>query len=1206
MNARATPLLPLPCAPEALAELSRDPDNLLVLRGHGGRARKHWRRGLDGAPEKVGERPPAEYLAGVLKVDSIELLGKAWGWLQTRTDTVAVLGGLAPAGALEVARGRRIRRRKLPREGAPAHLEERATRTLVLDVDDADTPSGYDMSTPEGRAGAVRAFLATLPAPLAGASCWAQWTGSAGVRGWAQLKLRLVYRLARPLTPAEQKAWLAWAGVPADPAIYHAAQPIYVARPSFGSGLGDPLPGKARLFFLAGEREEVDIPPVELARATARKPATPKATVRRSGEVWRAPAYPHGRDDVTARGEAALGAALGSLRSTRGSRHAAVREAARRYAGPAVAGGHCSAELARSLLLRAAARLGLGGERLRQAEAAISWGLERGGTAARPEEAAQPDTPRWPWGSRPTEHDVRRGGAERVAPWFAGVVKKAKAKPEELLVAQVPAGAGKTHGAVEEACAAVGGGETRAIFRAGETRAIFTRTLNLAEEAAALAREISPATPVRVLRGALHDCKIAAEYRSQLRAGDEAAELLLNNLAHAYAEGGRVGLCGRPDDPTQLCEHYENCPGAARPTVAPGELIVATLDLAPHLKLPEETVSYVDESPRAWRPEESLGAADLLTLREQGGTCPRCAGRAGLGGHHSPQACWSRRFHAGGDAGGALTKLSEILAILPHTHPAGEHARYLLPRELSLAALDPAGALAALGAAAVAEEERAAKTRERRGRFKLVGAGPENRFAAPPAALPVVARAGERPQIPSRAAHRLLLDFSAAAAKGAWPEDVGVRVEPDGTATFVRWGRVRLPPGAVIALDATASSNATQWDALARQNGRRGARIQELSLIGGAPTALHVRTTTLRTASLFTRTRDGKLRWGARAVGAFRKVAAELEDATTGWREASELRLGILAKKPVARLLRAALHDGVDVSEYRSDRHAQAVLDDRLVARLHAIEDAGGKVVIGHYGADDVGSNRFKKCNFMLLMGAPTAEMGAAKAELEMLGVAELAAEQKARLAELPGEEREAVAEELREAALATAYRASTQGKISQAVARLRAIRRDDECRVLYIGATPPAEDDRCCPGLSWARRDITKAPAASEAAVYVEALAERELQATGELMSLGSLEALGVTKAEARGIQKRLKETRADWLVGGGARDASIIDESLALLPSPPIILQCGHPYDPAPPPDLRLSPRVAAWLARRGWRERDPEPPERAREEVGWAAAG
>ena len=345
------------------------------------RCHKSWRSSPKGAV-KTPERPGKTYSTDVIELDGIRSVWEALEDAQRQGDGFIIYGGLTPAGEDRVNRRVPIRRNKEDKPEQSANICEVPRHLMILDIDDVPIPADLNMDEGYNLRAAPARFLATLPDELKSATAVVQWTGSAGVMGWDTLKIRIFFWLHKPLLPSQMKAWLKFKKVPTDLAIYSPNQPIYVAAPSW-DGVTPPLTNKERVMLLASTHEAVRIPEAEILLADslespsqARETKGPKS-LKRATSAWRPTAYPHDQDELTLTGEAHLRQALSVLRSPSGSRHKAIRRAARKIVGPAVQAGHLSAELGRSVLLSAASRLGLREERCKQAESAINWGFSR-------------------------------------------------------------------------------------------------------------------------------------------------------------------------------------------------------------------------------------------------------------------------------------------------------------------------------------------------------------------------------------------------------------------------------------------------------------------------------------------------------------------------------------------------------------------------------------------------------------------------------------------------------------------------------------------------------------------------------------------------------------------------------------------------------------------------------------------------------------
>ena len=90
-----------------------------------------------------------------------------------------------------------------------------------------------------------RAAVATLPPEFHAASTWWQMTSSAGIK--PGIRLRLWYRLDRPVSDDEAKRWLE--ASPVDRSLYSPVQAHYVAAPIFDPTDLDPVPRRCGFWW---------------------------------------------------------------------------------------------------------------------------------------------------------------------------------------------------------------------------------------------------------------------------------------------------------------------------------------------------------------------------------------------------------------------------------------------------------------------------------------------------------------------------------------------------------------------------------------------------------------------------------------------------------------------------------------------------------------------------------------------------------------------------------------------------------------------------------------------------------------------------------------------------------------------------------------------------------------------------------------------
>lgn len=257
------------------------PDRLTLLYDAGGRplTKGYERRG--GRVVKIGYPKAAEFHARTVPLDGFASLGRALDRIAVEGRACVVRGRpgrfhprdgtpafrlLAPQPGLAYPNGQRVPAERIARDGLAADgerflavtwlptFEDAPRRWLVLDIDRLPVPAGLDDWAVEPEA-AVEQVLALLPEPFRDASCWWQVSASAvepGADGPAKtsptIRLKLAFWLDRPLAGREAKAWLAAERAPADPSVFNAVQPIYVAAPTFGGGLHDPVPRRTGIW----------------------------------------------------------------------------------------------------------------------------------------------------------------------------------------------------------------------------------------------------------------------------------------------------------------------------------------------------------------------------------------------------------------------------------------------------------------------------------------------------------------------------------------------------------------------------------------------------------------------------------------------------------------------------------------------------------------------------------------------------------------------------------------------------------------------------------------------------------------------------------------------------------------------------------------------------------------------------------------------
>jgi len=311
----------------------------------------------------------------------------------TLRDLSAVLADLQDDPRSFVVRGARIdgqtahpaTRRTIHTQddGDAPHLREVDRAWVCLDIDNLPAPIDPDGKPLGDHAAWVRHAVAQLPAPFQGAGYHYQWSNSAGVKGWQNLRLHIWFLLSRPVCGPSLKAWLKAQSAPVDLALCSAAQIHYTAAPLFLGLDGHPIPDPwARIRCGLHDGPPVTLPGdvLDLAAYTARLDAS------RAEQAERARAALAHRQDTAATSDAvaryvarAVRFALDDLlRTGVGDRHRALYRAAGQL-GELVGAGVLTQAAAHADLTAAAAILYAGEEgRAADAARAIDDGLTKG------------------------------------------------------------------------------------------------------------------------------------------------------------------------------------------------------------------------------------------------------------------------------------------------------------------------------------------------------------------------------------------------------------------------------------------------------------------------------------------------------------------------------------------------------------------------------------------------------------------------------------------------------------------------------------------------------------------------------------------------------------------------------------------------------------------------------------------------------------
>jgi len=221
---------------------------------------------VDGAIQTTPYDRAASFDAKLFEVSSIydvaKLLGKV---LEPDPHSFLIRGVPKQGEGLK-----NVRRKKSDNGGifepSPGHC------WLPIDLDDLESPITNAVTTDDNGVvtgivdpdAYVRSVIAThLPDYLHDATCYYQFTSSAGVKGWDKARLRLHFWLSEPIADSVlHDVWANHHVKCVDRAIYRDVQPIYTAAPKF-VGMSDPCSGW-RSGLIEGSSPTVTITPAHL------------------------------------------------------------------------------------------------------------------------------------------------------------------------------------------------------------------------------------------------------------------------------------------------------------------------------------------------------------------------------------------------------------------------------------------------------------------------------------------------------------------------------------------------------------------------------------------------------------------------------------------------------------------------------------------------------------------------------------------------------------------------------------------------------------------------------------------------------------------------------------------------------------------------------------------------------------------------------
>lgn len=894
-----------------------------------------------------------------------------------------------------------------------------------------------------------------LPKEFEGVSFVGQWSSSAFLRG-RKVKAHLAFMLEEPLDAQALKVWAKSWPLKWDPSTFRTVQPHFTAKPDFQS-CQDPLP--QRTYYVEGRRGQVHLSFLQTLKLEASAQASALSSQRKASEaqpqapksatVQREPARDPGPSPQLQSLEAQLLAGVGAVKRSAEAERALQTQAYRVSCakrgernrtlylasctlGRFEGGGQLSYLELRESLLEAASRCGLLDK---VGEQECRRQIANGARWGRQRPLYAQETPRT-LSLQDKRYSVTLGREINSA------LFQAQRTPTRVQVLALTCGGGKTTAlCAQVACDAA----------QGKTRVVLCRNHLMAQ---AFADEVERYASLRRLR-IKGRVRLLAGLQRHCRVIQEASPHELPALERALSFG-RKALCGRG---ASRCEHASTCEGAKRPEVLSRGLTIATHAMGPLLSYPEGAVVMIDELPTPVTVHK-VQLKDLITLAARsaqlelpmmGTFSAWLEARPGLRGAAEALLSCLRRFV---DAG--RVELVE--------EPDGPAERYghSLSEAQSLKLLAP-----------YTEQ------------LMKVNGEDLSQLPSPSASA---ARRGRVAALPSTQTIEALRLISEGVAEGRWP-----------TAVTIHWkgGRVwlelralyALPDAPLVALDGTAQRTARIWSQLTQRDGR-SAEVKVIAAVGQSPLfAKWVQTQQLRTSQLIHRSDRGEVVWKQRAIATLKRAAYSIIEAAREAQLPSDRAIGILAAKHVADALRLALSQACEPAFDPLEANAM-----KLISTLReAFQEQ--RVVVGHVGAHDIGSNLYHGVDILVMLGSSKPDWGSTIADLRALGV--------------PEED------------CAEVYTQIISARDVQALARARHLRRAG-VGLLYVGdMSPPVGHD--LPDVQWTQVEAAH-PNASAAQLELEAQASELLFEEGFVCPPSLSARFGLTRSKANALCDRLK----------------------------------------------------------------------------------
>ena len=994
-----------------------------------------------GELKKTSYSKSTVFIPHEVTVTNIQELSHLLTSIEKEKNISVVRGELTKEGR----RGGWIRRLVHKRPDTPATLQEVSRPWICLDIDEEDFPPDLDPQKIEDQHTAIHQVIDKLPPQFREVSFHYQWSSSFGVdQKWGKIKLHLWFWLSTPLSNPQIKSWLSdWDPLKIDCALFNPVQVHYTAAPIFHN-MSDPLI-EGRSGFIQHTQNEV-IPPHIEEKTKKHKKSSSKSSHKKPLKKLNFKF----KGKSTPRGKAILQRVSHNLgMKPQGERRLSVL-ASGRYLGAWVRDGMINPFDAEVALYEGAKMNGWADKvgdhnTYRTIRSAIDYGILYKATPTRQTEIDEQilfdESPGVPLKDSP----------QAIRSLYDQGIKETTSS--QMIALSIPAGAGKTYTAILEAIDASVRGETRVILCKNHKLATEVKT-KLEEESHKKGIQVS----ITYLEGFLRRCKV---YQ---KANPTTQETIRDTLDTE----GRRGVCGGGKT---LCPFAHSCPvyKQSQSKIKEGEIIIGVHQHAAHIKdLPPKSVIIYDEAPSSITYPKHISAQDLKSLMITSLDKSVCTPEDPF----EDYATASQKWRFSNDlistvANYLLYALQEIV----ESHD-GKYTDTLSHEKYKEVTQHAMAYLKQLGAELIKDEKRNQD---------------ERHFKPPPPPSPKKVRAGDvdetrsgRDPVPSRAAYHLIKKLALAAANDELFEEVLIRRDKS-KAWYEHHAPIKLPELPIMILDATAEQTKQKWRAVATQNEKsllfKSIKIDPLSQNKGH----FIQTTSLRTTQLYHRKMDGSIQWRTRAIGAVKKslssISRTLYDLPDG------ATIGIGTHKVLAELLHLKESDDPITRELIS-------LFDQSFKRF--------KLIIGHTGSDDTGSNKFENVDALIILGTPKRDLGGTQAQFTALGVRD-------------------------EEVLNKIYKEETSASIVQWLARIRHIRRSG-VKLIYFGDQAPPQDSISLSGIEWSFQSI-KMGRSSTDVIDQAYIKTKEGLLRGEELSVGDIELMGVTWCVGKRIIEELSE---------------------------------------------------------------------------------